>query len=110
MPDFTRCNDDLDELIELSVSRGFDLFEFLRLLSEAGFPTLCCEVDYDATDNAFNAVCVYQLSEPVLRLLAALRTGDLNADEIEGTSTRRFARFFSHDVTMSKFAYSDFSQ
>lgn len=64
---------DLRELRELSRVCAFDLFEFMRLLEEAGVVTFTYKVDDKATVDAGRTVLRYQLSDPLLIVLAALR-------------------------------------
>lgn len=74
-PDFSSAHEGMEELVHLSAVHRFDLFEALRLLSQAGAPTFCCEID--------DSIIRYQLSERLKALLSALRAENLNADEIE---------------------------
>src|SRR5271169_2120876 len=73
--DFSAVGPQLNELVHLSAIRGFNLFEGLRLLSEAGLPTLCCKIDNGAAKAACDGVVRYQLSDRLLELLSALRVG-----------------------------------
>jgi hypothetical protein len=86
-PDFSSANRDLDEIIALAAPLDFDLYEFLRLLSEEGLPTLTCEVDEVVAGTARRRVARYQLGEKLKVLLSALRTGNLDTDEIKGGSS-----------------------
>jgi hypothetical protein len=72
-PDFAAANADMDELIRLSAICRFDLFVFLRLLSEAGAPILCCEVDPEFAIPADRRIARYKLSEALRMILSALR-------------------------------------
>lgn len=106
IPDFSEANRDLDELVGLSLRSRFDLFEFLRLLSEAGAPTLCCEVDNGPASSTGCRVVRYQLGEGPKVLLTALGAKDLDSDEIGCGSSRGSAlapvaspRQSSHDPT-----------
>lgn len=83
--DFSSANRDLDEIVELAAPLDFDLFEFLRLLSEEGLPTFTCEVDEVAAKGTSRRVARYQLSQELAGLLATLRTRNLDADEIKGS-------------------------
>ena len=65
--------DDLLELYELSRVCAFDLFEYLRLLSEAGASAVICKVDEVPAIDTGRRVARYQLSEALLVILAALR-------------------------------------
>lgn len=88
-PDFTQANADLDELVRLSGLCGFNLFEFLRLFSEAGAPTFCCEVYNEPTEGASGGVVRYKLSEGLHAVLTAFRTRNLDQGDIEmGFGTR----------------------
>lgn len=78
--DFSAVGPQVNELIHLSAVRGFDLFEGLRLLSEAGLPTLCCKVDNGTAKATRDGVVHYQLSDRLLELLSALRVGAFHFD------------------------------
>lgn len=82
-PDFSSAHEGMEELVHLSAVHRFDLFEALRLLSQAGAPTFCCEIDDSTTIAAGRRIIRYQLSERLKALLSALRAENLNADEIE---------------------------
>ena len=86
IPDFSESNRDLSELVALSLRHRFDLFEYLRLLSEAGAPSICCEVDSSTAGSAGSRIVRYKLSEGLLVILAALRARNLNHDEIRGSA------------------------
>ena len=79
-PDFSSAHEGMEELVHLSAVHRFDLFEALRLLSQAGAPTFCCDIDDSTTGHR---IIRYQLSERLKALLSALRAENLNADEIE---------------------------
>jgi hypothetical protein len=87
-PDFSDARKNMDEIALLSAACGFDLFEALRLLSKAGAPVFCCDVDYRPAIATGHSVVRYQLSERLKALLTALRAENFNANEIE-----RGARF-----------------
>ena len=87
IPDFSTANADLDELKYLSRLHGFDLFEFLRRLSEAGAPALTCKVDHVPTEGACGRIAQYKLSEALLTVLSALRARHVDMDEVEGCTT-----------------------
>lgn len=81
-PDFSQSNADMDELGRLSKLHGFNLFEYLRLLSEAGAPTLCCEINEEPAIAAGCRIVRYKLSEGLQVVLAALRARNLDPDEV----------------------------
>lgn len=85
-PDFESANRDLDELTSLSRLCNFDLFEFMRLLSEAAAPVMTCEVDDAPAIATGSSVARYKLSEALLVILSALRARNLDGDKIEGVS------------------------
>src|ERR1700726_1354475 len=97
-PDFQEANAELDELIGLANDRTFDLFEFLRLFSEAGAPVFTCKVDDEAAGTTNSRIVRYQLSEGLRVILAALRTQDRNGDMIQHRSDRSDA---GTDATLS---------
>lgn len=82
-PDFSRSDADMAELMRLSKLYRFDLFSYLRLLSEAGAPTLSADVDDVPAIPARGRVVRYQLSEGLGVILTALRARNLDTDEIE---------------------------
>lgn len=84
--DFSSANRELDEIVKLSASLDFDLFEFLRLLSEEGLPTFTCEVDDVATRATRRRVARYELCQKLKMLLSTLRARNRDADEIKGGS------------------------
>ena len=82
-PDFSQANTSLDELVALSNSHGFNLFEFLRLFSEAGAPTFVCEVDNEPTITTGRRIVRYKLSEGLVVVLKALRTRNVNENDVK---------------------------
>lgn len=88
-PDFSQSTADMAELARLSALGSFDLFVYLRLLSEAGLPTLACEVDRCAAKVAGRRVVRYQLGEPLRAILLALRARHVDEDEIKSRSGAR---------------------
>lgn len=82
--DHAQHDADLDELIKLAQLHRFDLFVFLRVLSEAGAGVDRCKIDHGATGVAGGRVVRCELSEGLKALLAALRARNLDADEVEG--------------------------
>lgn len=103
-PDFSQSNAEMRELRALSDLYLFDLHEFLRLLSEAGAPTLSAYVDDKATDAAGRTIVRYQLSEGLRTVLLALRARHLDANKVEGRAgdRRSFPRaVLSHQQTPS---------
>jgi hypothetical protein len=82
IPDFSNANADLDALVLLSSLFDFDLFEFIRLLSNAGAPVMTCNINDAPAGSAGGRVVVYQLSEALQSVLAALRARNGNASEI----------------------------
>jgi hypothetical protein len=75
---------ELDELTALSkLGAGFDLFEFLRLLTQAGLSPFVLEVDRSAAVATGDVVQRHHLSEPMKGLLAALRALHGYADKVE---------------------------
>jgi hypothetical protein len=84
-PDFSECNRDLDELIALSAACGFDLFSSIRLLSEAGAPTLCAQVNDVSAISTGHRVIRYQLSEGLKVVLSAFRARDIHPHKIKGS-------------------------
>ena len=85
-PDFLQSDADMQELRQLAGSNRLDLFELLRLLSDAGLPVLVCQVDDRMTKEAFGRVARYKLCETLQAVLSALRARNLNADEVESGS------------------------
>lgn len=81
-PDMAQALADLRELRALAASQGFELFEFLRQLSEDGTPVLRADVNVCATIGATHNVALYSLSEPVKACLAALRMRDRDTNEL----------------------------
>jgi hypothetical protein len=86
IPDFTSANADLDELVAAAGRRGFDLFEYLRLFSEAGAPVFTCEIDHEAACPAGHFVAVYQLNKALKVVTAALRASNVDAREVGETA------------------------
>ena len=87
-PDFSQSNADMAELVRLSQLCGFDLFVYLRLLSEAGAPTLCGHVDDGTAVTTGGCVVRYQLCEGLQIILAALRARNGQANEVKCRSCR----------------------
>lgn len=80
--DFSQSNADMGDLIRLSTLSGFDLFVYLRLLSEASAPTICCEVDDSSAGTTGARIVRYKLSEGLQVILTALRARNLNVNEV----------------------------
>ena len=108
-PDFSKSDRDMDDLIRLASAHRFDFFEFLRLISEAGAPTLSCEVDQIAAVRTGRRIVRYKLGEGLQVILTALRARNLNTDKVEcgsavgnslPISTGRPCRF-PHDLNLT---------
>jgi hypothetical protein len=87
-PDFSEANRDLDELVRLSRAQFFDLHGFLLLISEAGFPTFAVKTDEAAAVTAPGSVIYYQIGKPLQVLLAAMRAGDFDPNEVQNSPGR----------------------
>jgi hypothetical protein len=79
--------EELRELRTLASAQVFDLFEFLRLVSDAGFPVF--EIKHLSASGAARIVVSYQLNNIVQALLVALRARDSHSAEVEGRSGQR---------------------
>lgn len=90
--DFSEANADLAELIRLSASRRFDLFSYLRLLSEAGAPTFCADVNDVAAITTGCRVVHYKLSEGLKVILTALRAWHFDSDKVKRATSVKGSR------------------
>jgi hypothetical protein len=86
IPDFRQANADLRSLTRLTALYRFDLYEYLRLLSEAGAPLFCADVDDISAVTARRAVVHYKLSDGLLVVLAAFRARKLNYHKVKRRS------------------------
>jgi hypothetical protein len=73
--------------MRLAALYAFDLFGYLKLLSEAGAPTFCCEINDEPAIPTSRRIARYKLSEALTVILAALRARNLNSDEISGSAS-----------------------
>jgi hypothetical protein len=89
--DFSQSNADMRELVQLANLSGWNLFEYLRLLSEAGAPVLRCQVDEATAMATERRIGRYQLSEALLVVLAAMRARHLNQNNVESAASDRSA-------------------
>ena len=82
-PDMDKALADMRELSELARARSFDLFMYLRELTDLGAPVFRAYVNDVAAVSALDCVVHYKLDNGLLALLAALRAMDIHANEIE---------------------------
>lgn len=75
------------ELRKLAELQNFDLFVFLRELTQLGAVTLRAKVNPATTIGTEGPAFIDELGEGVLALLAALRARHVSADEIERRSS-----------------------
>lgn len=70
---------EMQELAELSErARGFQLLVYLNVLGDLGAPALRTHVDGSTAVSAGDEIVRFELTEPLLALLAALRAGDID--------------------------------
>lgn len=78
-PDMAQALADLNELKELSLRFGYDLFGALASLAESNAPFILGEIDDAATARAGHAVACFKLAERLDGALMALRARNGNA-------------------------------
>lgn len=80
---------ELRELVALSALEAtgmHDLFEDIRLLSEAGLPSFCAEVDSSPPVATGGLFFRHKLADRLGARLSALRARHINSGKVEGSS------------------------
>jgi len=71
-------HEQLAELTELARVAGFDLFQYIKLLSDAGAPVFRCEIDTETASATGDVIATYKLSEALVVIMTALRAKNVN--------------------------------
>ena len=77
-------HEQLAELTELARVTGFDLFQYIKLLSDAGAPVFRCEIDTETASATGDVIATYKLSEALIVIMTALRAKNVNPREVCG--------------------------
>lgn len=96
------ANDDLEDLRRLCSVSKLDLFVLIREFEKLGLPSLSMKVDCSPAVPAVSRVIGYQLGEGLQVVLAALRAGHADTDEIERTPCE-IGAFAGHEKGPSGF-------
>jgi hypothetical protein len=85
------ASDEMRELRELAELYRFDLFMYLRHLTDLDAPVCTAEVDDVSAVGTVGVGVHFKLCEGLKALLLTLRARNSNADEIEGRTCNRGA-------------------
>lgn len=79
-------HEQLAELTELARVTGFDLFQYIKLLSDAGAPVFRCEIDPETASATGDMIATYKLSEALVVIMTALRAKNVNPRNVSGAT------------------------